>query len=286
MDSSQSLLQAIYASPNDDLPRLAYADWLDDHCGEGQHGWPRNEEGMSARAELIRLQVRRHSDPAGVGPAEREREESLVAGVVAQVAAAAELTTEEARRRTSFDRGIVSLNLSFTDLTDGRLRAVLGMTGIGDLDLAYTRLTSLPDNLTVCGRLVLAGIRIDLPTDNMCVDCHHPLNHVQIGRSPGRFTVGGDVDLSGTPVTTLPNHLYVGGDLNLAYTPVATLPEDLRVGGHLFLNRTPITEAVARRIPDQPGLSPKAKVSGLRSLGYDQLADQVERASERDRGRS
>jgi uncharacterized protein (TIGR02996 family) len=44
MTTSPDLLAAILAAPNDDLPRLIYADWLDEH-------------GESKRAEFIRRQI-------------------------------------------------------------------------------------------------------------------------------------------------------------------------------------------------------------------------------------
>ncbi len=34
MDSDEAFLQAIAETPDDDAPRLIYADWLDDH-GQG-----------------------------------------------------------------------------------------------------------------------------------------------------------------------------------------------------------------------------------------------------------
>jgi uncharacterized protein (TIGR02996 family) len=40
-----ALLRAIVAAPDDDAPRLVYADWLDEH-------------GEAARAEFIRLQCK------------------------------------------------------------------------------------------------------------------------------------------------------------------------------------------------------------------------------------
>jgi uncharacterized protein (TIGR02996 family) len=55
MSDEDALLQAIYANPDDDTPRLVYADWLD-------------ENGDAERAELIRLQVR------GVWPREPDEE--------------------------------------------------------------------------------------------------------------------------------------------------------------------------------------------------------------------
>src|SRR5262245_32494521 len=46
----QAFLQAIAESPDDDTPRLVFADWLDDH-------------GDPARAEFIRVQIELASQP-------------------------------------------------------------------------------------------------------------------------------------------------------------------------------------------------------------------------------
>jgi uncharacterized protein (TIGR02996 family) len=48
LDEREALLRAVFDNPDDDTPRLVYADWLDDH-------------GEAAFAELIRLQC---GDPA------------------------------------------------------------------------------------------------------------------------------------------------------------------------------------------------------------------------------
>src|SRR3954463_15201453 len=50
MTSEEAFVQAILADPEDDTPRLVFADWLDEH---GQH----------ARAEFIRLQCRLAAAP-------------------------------------------------------------------------------------------------------------------------------------------------------------------------------------------------------------------------------
>lgn len=47
MTEREALLRAICASPDDDTPRLVFADWLDEH--EPESAW---------HAELIRLQCR------------------------------------------------------------------------------------------------------------------------------------------------------------------------------------------------------------------------------------
>jgi uncharacterized protein (TIGR02996 family) len=55
MTQEEAFLQAICESPGDDVPRLVYADWLEEHGGP---------EG-AARAEFIRVQVERARLPAG-----------------------------------------------------------------------------------------------------------------------------------------------------------------------------------------------------------------------------
>ena len=64
----------------------------------------------------------------------------------------------------------------------------------GSLDLRYTNITELPDNLTV----------------------------------------GGSLDLSNTNITELPDNLTVGGWLDLRYTNITELPDNLTVGGSLY----------------------------------------------------
>src|ERR687897_647125 len=53
MDLHRAFLDDIIASPEDDAPRLIYADWLD-------------ENGDEARAEFIRLQVARAKAEGGL----------------------------------------------------------------------------------------------------------------------------------------------------------------------------------------------------------------------------
>jgi uncharacterized protein (TIGR02996 family) len=69
MTQDDAFLHAILEQPDDDAPRLVYADWLDEH-------------GDAARAELIRLQCRtaqRYKDWVyATGDAESEREDALL----------------------------------------------------------------------------------------------------------------------------------------------------------------------------------------------------------------
>ena len=49
------------------------------------------------------------------------------------------------------------------------------------------------------------------------------------------YTIGGDLDLSGTPIKSLGNLPSVGGDLDLRYTPIQSLGYLTSVGGDLDL---------------------------------------------------
>src|SRR5262245_57537404 len=48
--SEKAFLEAIIQNPDDDVPRLIFADWLDEH-------------GQSNRAEFVRLQIRLAQTP-------------------------------------------------------------------------------------------------------------------------------------------------------------------------------------------------------------------------------
>src|SRR5215213_4661741 len=63
MSDEDALLAAIAANPEEDTPRLAYADWLDEHA-DALPG--RAPDAVRARAEFIRLQIAtdgREEDP-------------------------------------------------------------------------------------------------------------------------------------------------------------------------------------------------------------------------------
>src|SRR5262245_8993000 len=55
MTEQAALLAAIAANPDDDTPRLVYADWLDEHRPDRV---PSAAAGPSARAEFLRVQCR------------------------------------------------------------------------------------------------------------------------------------------------------------------------------------------------------------------------------------
>ncbi|MBN9121375.1 MAG: TIGR02996 domain-containing protein [Planctomycetes bacterium] len=78
MSDQSALLAAIVAKPDEDMPRLAYADWLDENLPDGR---PSPSSGPSARAEYIRVQcaLARLPFDAPDYPELLEREEDLAA---------------------------------------------------------------------------------------------------------------------------------------------------------------------------------------------------------------
>jgi uncharacterized protein (TIGR02996 family) len=74
MNEQDAFLQAILDAPEDDTPRLVFADWLDDHS-------------QSAHAELIRIQCARARKPGRDQERDlRRRERTLVGGALANSA--------------------------------------------------------------------------------------------------------------------------------------------------------------------------------------------------------
>jgi hypothetical protein len=73
----------------------------------------------------------------------------------------------------------------------------------GGLDMSFTKITSLPDNLTVEGELYLY-----LPQSNMT-------------SLPDNLKVNSNLNLYDTKITSIPNNLKVNGNLNLSQTSLS-----------------------------------------------------------------
>ena len=87
----------------------------------------------------------------------------------------------------------------------------------GDLDLGYSNIRKLPNDLYVGGFLSLS-------------------NCSQLTKLPNKLYVDGFLSLSNcTELTILPNDLHVEIDLNLDGTNITELPNNLYVGEGLFL---------------------------------------------------
>ena len=79
-----------------------------------------------------------------------------------------------------------------------------------------TKITALPDKLTVVGNLDLRNSNVIVLSDDL--------------------SVGGGLYLSGSNISELPDNLTVGGNLDLRNSAITELPDNLTVGGDLYLN--------------------------------------------------
>jgi uncharacterized protein (TIGR02996 family) len=234
----RALLAAIAKEPDDNLRRLVYADWLDEHCEPGKPGWPQNEHGMSAQAELIRVQIALLPDqvePLSEDDRRRLEDRDRTLRQVALEALGPELYgLPDLSQRVSFDRGFLSLNLHEAPITALPDNFIVG----GDLDLGGTYVRKLPENLTVGGNLNLSWLPITTLPDNLTVNGNLDLGGTYVRNLPENLTVGQSLSLWGTEIIVLPENLTVGGNLNLSWLPITTLPDNLTVNGDLYLIRT------------------------------------------------
>ena len=152
------------------------------------------------------------------------------------------LTLEKAQEIMNKNGG--SLYLRGTKITSLPDNLTVG----GWLDLSGTQITSLPDNLTVGGSLYLSGTQITCLPDNLTVGGWLDLSGTQITSLPDNLTVGGSLYLSGTQITCLPDNLTVGGWLDLSGTQITSLPDNLTVGGSLYLRGTQITRSETDKV--------------------------------------
>ena len=92
----------------------------------------------------------------------------------------------------------------------------------GNLNLSYSNITKLPNDLYVVGWLNLGFCK-------------------QLTKLPDNLYVRTVIYLKGcTQLTKLPDNLYLGGNLYLEQTNIEEIPTNLYVGGDLYINNTPL----------------------------------------------
>jgi putative heme iron utilization protein len=122
---------------------------------------------------------------------------------------------EKEENKMPQDKGSFKWKVIFNELTHNELN-------INDnLELSYTKVTSLPEGLRVKGWLNLMGSAI--------------------ASLPEGLVVGGYLSLASSNIESLPKGLKVGGHLNLRNSNIKNIPDDIEIGGSLYLQKTKIT---------------------------------------------
>jgi hypothetical protein len=126
-------------------------------------------------------------------------------------------------------------------------QAYIGKGGRGNLDLSGYPITNLPDNLTKVGRdLDLENTKITSLPEDLTVGGSLYLRNTKITSLPKNLVVNGFLGLMNTPITSLPENLVVNDSLDLMNTPITSLPKNLTVEGNLDLRGTPISKLYTR----------------------------------------
>lgn len=98
------------------------------------------------------------------------------------------------------------------------------------LEIHQTPLKTLPANLTVPGNLKMSFVDLkELPRVNVGGDIS--IHNSRIEKLPNGLKVDGDLDIEGNTIKHLPDDLVVKGDLNLLNTWVDTIPKTVQIGG-------------------------------------------------------
>ena len=133
-----------------------------------------------------------------------------------------------------YDYGIDLRGTKITSLPEG-------LTVGGFLNLEYSEITSLPKGLIVGSFLCLEGTGITSLPEGLIIGGSLFIRDTGITSLPKGLIVGGSLFIRGTKITNLPGELIVGGSLDLEETEITSLPEGLTVGGSIDLEGIEIT---------------------------------------------
>lgn len=93
------------------------------------------------------------------------------------------------------------------------------------LDLSFSELPSLPDNLNIGGSLLLRGSTLE--------------------QLPKNLRVGLSLSLPNTSIKELPDDLRVGFNLDIQLTPIKRIPYNLRIGNNFWIGGSKLDEYYA-----------------------------------------
>ncbi len=245
LSDQQAFLTQIAAAPDDDLPRLAYADWLDDH-------------GEAERAEFIRLQIMLARDcRAPDVPAARRRLNDLLARHADEWEGDVRAALGGTCRSVSFSRGFPA------EVTVDDLGPLLDSGLLARPPASITRLTvEFPPGAAGCARQVAALAA--------CPDAGR-LSVLDLSRNP--IGDAGAVALAGSPHLGCLTHLHLQ-NAGVGDAGAAALADSPHLRGLelLSLRGNPVGYAGAVALAASEHLRPRARALALQTLRYEWLA--------------
>jgi hypothetical protein len=130
------------------------------------------------------------------------------------------------------------LDLSYTPID--RLPDELTRVG-GNLELEHTNIKKLPDTLTnIDGCLDIASSDIKSLPSGLTIRGHLYADNASIEELAPDIKVYDYVSLFKCPISRLPDNLYVENSLFLNFTRISEIPNNLHVGRSLHVSTTPL----------------------------------------------
>ena len=111
----------------------------------------------------------------------------------------------------------------------------------------YKLLYNLPLNesdLIINGFLELYGTKLTWLPDNLTVSSFLDISRSNIKSLPNNLTVNGNLYIEGLQITKLPDNLTVGESLSMSDTNILELPDNLIVNGSLYCYDTPLADNI------------------------------------------
>ena len=123
----------------------------------------------------------------------------------------------------------------FERRTITNIKLVSSMVINDDLDLSFSDITEVPDNITINGNLDLYNSKIRKIGKNLVVkgDCN--LSSTPIEEILDNVSIGGNLNLSYSKIKKMGKGLLVKGNCYLRHTPIEELPDNINIGGNLYL---------------------------------------------------
>jgi acetyltransferase-like isoleucine patch superfamily enzyme len=124
----------------------------------------------------------------------------------------------------------------FERRTITNIKLVSSMVINDDLDLSFSDITEVPDNITINGNLDLYNSKIRKIGKNLVVKGNCDLSQLPIEELPDNVSIGGSLNLSYSKIRKIGKNLVVNGYCDLRYTPIEELPDNVSIGGNLDLS--------------------------------------------------
>ena len=128
----------------------------------------------------------------------------------------------------------------FERRTITNIKLVSSMVINDDLDLSFSDITEVPDNITINGNLDLYNSKIRKIGKNLVVKGNCYLSYTPIEELLDNVNIGGNLYLYGSGIKKIGKNLIIKGNCDLSYAPIEEIQDDVSIGSNLDLSYSKI----------------------------------------------